>query len=99
VQPTVNLPAGLCTYRKSGYLLSAATTWGLDDRRSGRHLVGGDLCRAAILGHAGDPSHAVGAASSPRPGVKAPVTTGIAAVLSVVLYLVAEADLISFRPS
>jgi hypothetical protein len=51
------------------------------------------------LGHAGDLSHPVGAASSPRPGIKALVTTGIAAVLSVVLYLVAEADPISFRPS
>lgn len=61
--------------------------------------MGDDLCRAAILGHGGDLGHAVGAASGPRPGIKALVTTGIAAVLSVVLYLVTGADLIGFRPS
>lgn len=47
----------------------------------------------------GDLGHAVGAPSNPRLGVKALITTAIAAVLWLVLYLVTGSDLISFRQS
>jgi predicted secreted protein len=47
----------------------------------------------------GDLGHAVGAPANPRLGIKAAVTTAIAAVLWLVLYLVTRSDLISFRPS
>ena len=47
----------------------------------------------------GDLGHAVGAPSNPRLGIKAAVTTVIAAVLWLVLYAVTRSDLISFRPA
>ncbi|HEV8026427.1 MAG TPA: DUF1467 family protein [Stellaceae bacterium] len=47
----------------------------------------------------GDLGHAVGAPSNPRLGIKAAVTTVIAAVLWLVLYAVTRSDLVSFRPA
>ena len=45
----------------------------------------------------GDLGHSVGAPANPRLGIKALITTAIAAVLWLALYLVTGSDLISFR--
>ena len=47
----------------------------------------------------GDPGHAAGAPANPRLGIKAAVTTAIAAVLWLALYAIIGSGLISFRPA
>ena len=44
-----------------------------------------------------DPGHAAGAPANPRLGLKAAVTSVVAAVLWLVVYWAVNADLISFR--
>ena len=47
----------------------------------------------------GDIGHAAGAPANPRLWFKAGVTTAVAAVLWVGLFLLVKSDLLSFRPS
>jgi predicted secreted protein len=47
----------------------------------------------------GDPGYAAGAPANPRLGIKALVTTAVAAVLWLALYALIRSDLISFRAS